>query len=92
MSESWMFVSVVESGFFDLGMKTYVVVELLIRDCSEWLFFRWWMRVVYIGRQRGLREIALRLGTFLLAHAEDHCMLDVLHVLGMVLLVHGERS
>lgn len=48
------------------------------------------MRVVYVGWQRGLRETALRLGAFLLAHAEDHCMLDVLHVLE--LLVHGEQG
>jgi hypothetical protein len=66
------------------------VVELLIQDCSERLFFCWWMRVVYVGRQRRLREIALRLGTFLLAHTEDHRMLDVLHVLGI--LVRGERG
>jgi hypothetical protein len=41
------------------------------------------MRVVYVGRQSKLREITLRLRTFLLAHAEDHGMLDVLHVSSM---------
>jgi hypothetical protein len=50
------------------------------------------MRVVYVGWQCGMREVALRLGTFLLAHAEHHRMLDVLHVFEMLLLVRGERG
>jgi hypothetical protein len=36
-------------------------------------------------------EVALRLGAFLLTHAEDHRVLDVLHVFEMLLLVRGER-
>lgn len=57
------------------------MVEVLVQDCFERLLFGWWMRVVDVRWQRGLRVIALWLGSFLLAHAEDHCMFDVLHLL-----------
>lgn len=57
------------------------MVEVLVQDCFERLFFGRWMRVVNVGRQCGLGEVAFWLGSFLLTHAEDHCMLDVLHLL-----------
>ena len=45
---------------------------LLVQDCSERLFFGWWMGVVYVRRQWGAREITLWFWAVILANVEYH--------------------
>ena len=63
---------------------------LLVQDCSERLFFGRWVRVVYVRRQWGVREIALWLWAILLANVEHHFVfVFAVSVEGLVIFQEG---
>jgi hypothetical protein len=63
------------------------VAVLVIQDCLERLFFGRRVCVIDVGWQWGVREVALRFWTILLANIEHHCGCLKMHVLGLHVLV-----